>query len=1060
MGGTGGTAVDLLEPWANGTAGAFVKASPSLVNQDGGFASPASLGSLLAAGGMGSYASAAELYWFPTISTDRSDYPPGTPVVMTGAGYQPFEGVALHLHEWVDQTTEDDPDATATADSFGNFTYNGYAPTPKDLGARYHLTAVGMSSGYQAQTIFTDGTTGIVFTNAPLNQAAGACGEITLGLEGTPAYGTVHLSDLSGNGAFYSDSGCTIGITTIAGASTVSFYYNNGTAGTAQIYAYTNVLGCFINGACASQTETIYAAPTKLAFLVSPGGGAPGAMWTQQPVVAVENGNTVTSSSAPITLAISAASPAGGTLSCGSNPVNATSGVAAFSGCKITTSSTSTSCYYLTATSPGLTTATSLCFYITTAASPGNSKVYITIPCAVSPCTTASIPDDGTTTATITVTLKDASGNDLPGKTVTLAANGGDSTIIPGSGPPNMTNSSGQATFTVTDTHAQTVIYTATDVTDGFAVGSVTVTFTAGSVTAPPSTVVASPTSVATGAACPACSTITVTLYDANYNPVDGQKVTLTAGSGTSLIDGLASPQSVTASSTSNVVTFTVTDTTAQPVTYTAKVGTTTIGTATVTFSATPPNLDWITNQTPPNSEADGGTFIVGASSSTNTSGTISISVAGGCSISGSTSGSTVTMSSGTIACVVTASVTAANTYPADSISATVTAALATSSVTIDCTVGAPYIYNGAAQTPCTAKATGANGLNQPLTVTYTNNTNAGTATASASFAGDANNAASTPTPTTVNFSIAQAPPTVTIICPASEVYTGSPQTPCTASVTGSGGLDQSVTVTYPTDTTDAGTVNVSATYGGGTGNYSLGSATASFIIVPASSTVNVTCNPATEVYNGSAWTTPPCTATATSTQGPLLTSPEPLTITFTNNTNVGTATASASYAATTDYSASASQATFTITQASSATVAISCGAGPGPWSVVYNGSPQAPCSATVSPVGEARDQPVAVIYTPQNTNVGTVTATATYYGDTNNAGSTVTATFNITPALVTATAGNYSGVYDGATHATLPTCAVTGAYVGTLTCTNNPSPVGPGVGSGAVTPTVSGGTL
>ncbi len=156
MGGTGGTAVDLLEPWANSTAGAFFAVSPSLLNLDGGFASPAGPGSLLAAGGTGANASAAEFYSFPTISTDRAEYPPGTPVVMTGAGFQPSEQVALHMHEWVQQTTEDDPDATATTDLFGSFTYNGYAPTSKDVGARYHLTAVGLSSGYQAQTIFGD----------------------------------------------------------------------------------------------------------------------------------------------------------------------------------------------------------------------------------------------------------------------------------------------------------------------------------------------------------------------------------------------------------------------------------------------------------------------------------------------------------------------------------------------------------------------------------------------------------------------------------------------------------------------------------------------------------------------------------------------------------------------------------------------------------------------------------------------------------------------------------------------------------------------------------------
>jgi len=36
---------------------------------------------------------------------------------MTGTGFQPFETVDLHLHEWVNQSTEDDPDASVTADA-------------------------------------------------------------------------------------------------------------------------------------------------------------------------------------------------------------------------------------------------------------------------------------------------------------------------------------------------------------------------------------------------------------------------------------------------------------------------------------------------------------------------------------------------------------------------------------------------------------------------------------------------------------------------------------------------------------------------------------------------------------------------------------------------------------------------------------------------------------------------------------------------------------------------------------------------------------------------------
>jgi hypothetical protein len=158
MGGTGGQAVDLLEPWANGTAGAFVAAANSLINPTGGFAVPVTLGSILAASGEGTAAGAAELYWFATIATDQPDYAPGTPVVMNGTGFQPGETVDLHLHEWVNQTVTDVPDYTVLVGTNGTFSFTDYAPTPSDLGARYHLTAIGETSALQAQTVFTDAT--------------------------------------------------------------------------------------------------------------------------------------------------------------------------------------------------------------------------------------------------------------------------------------------------------------------------------------------------------------------------------------------------------------------------------------------------------------------------------------------------------------------------------------------------------------------------------------------------------------------------------------------------------------------------------------------------------------------------------------------------------------------------------------------------------------------------------------------------------------------------------------------------------------------------------------
>ena len=119
-------------------------------------------------------------------------------------------------------------------------------------------------------------------------------------------------------------------------------------------------------------------------------------------------------------------------------------------------------------------------------------------------------------------------------------------------------------------------------------------------------------------------------------------------------------------------------------------------------------------------------------------------------------------------------------------------------------TCPASVTYSGSAQTPCTAAVTGVGSLEQTLTVNYTANTNAGTAHAAASFAGDANHQASADEKT---FTIAQAVSVTTVTCPASVTYSGSAQTPCTAAVTGVGGLQQTLTVNY-TANTNAGTAH------------------------------------------------------------------------------------------------------------------------------------------------------------------------------------------------------------------------------------------------------------
>src|SRR5205814_4917124 len=131
---------------------------------------------------------------------------------------------------------------------------------------------------------------------------------------------------------------------------------------------------------------------------------------------------------------------------------------------------------------------------------------------------------------------------------------------------------------------------------------------------------------------------------------------------------------------------------------------------------------------------------------------------------------------------------------------------------TVTVAAPAPLTYGATTQPPCTATLTGAGGLNQSLTVSYTNNVNAGTATASASFAGDANHTASNDSN---NFTIGKASSTTVVSCSAGPfTYDGAAQTPCSATVTGTGGLNEPLTVSY-TNNTNAGTATAGASYDG-----------------------------------------------------------------------------------------------------------------------------------------------------------------------------------------------------------------------------------------------------
>ncbi len=284
-------------------------------------------------------------------------------------------------------------------------------------------------------------------------------------------------------------------------------------------------------------------------------------------------------------------------------------------------------------------------------------------------------------------------------------------------------------------------------------------------------------------------------------------------------------------------------------------------------------------------------------------------------------------------------------------------------------------------------------------------------------------------------------PTTTTVSCPASVTYDGSPKAPCTATVTGSGGFSQSLSVGY-TANTNVGTVTASAAYAGSS-TRGASSGTASFQIAKASSTTTVTC-PVSVVYTGTAQA--PCSAAVTGA-GALSQSLSP---TYAGNTAVGTATASASYGGDANHNGSSDSETFDITKAGS-TVTVTCGTGP----FTYTGLEQAPCSATVTGAG-GLDQSVPVTY-ENNTDAGTATATASFTGDASHGPSGDTETFVIGQANAVCTVTDYSGTYDANPHHVTGTC--TGLGGADLTSGFDPGASFTNAGDHTATWTFEGGT-
>ena len=213
-------------------------------------------------------------------------------------------------------------------------------------------------------------------------------------------------------------------------------------------------------------------------------------------------------------------------------------------------------------------------------------------------------------------------------------------------------------------------------------------------------------------------------------------------------------------------------------------------------------------------------------------------------------------------------------------------------------------VFTGSAQTPCTGTVTGAGGLSATVAGVYSANTNAGSASVVFTFAGDANHSGSS---AGKSFTISKASSAVALTCTLSVVFTGSARTPCTASVSGPGGLSASVAPSY-SGNTNAGAATAQAVFAGDANHVSAAAPVRTFVISKAASVTVVSC-PSSVVFTGSALT--PCTVSVTGAGG---LSVAPVAV-YSANTGVGTATAAYTYAGDANHAGSQASRTFTITK-------------------------------------------------------------------------------------------------------------------------------------------------
>src|SRR5205809_281250 len=116
-------------------------------------------GILLASGGFDGSdqpLASSEVFFYPTLRSDKPDYAPGETVTLMGEGWRPNETIAINIRE---SSGDPDTNLTATAGATGAFSNSEFQMNLLDRGVKFTATARGQASGWTAQTKFTDAIT-------------------------------------------------------------------------------------------------------------------------------------------------------------------------------------------------------------------------------------------------------------------------------------------------------------------------------------------------------------------------------------------------------------------------------------------------------------------------------------------------------------------------------------------------------------------------------------------------------------------------------------------------------------------------------------------------------------------------------------------------------------------------------------------------------------------------------------------------------------------------------------------------------------------------------------